>query len=81
VRNEATTISFTTDVIIEGHNIPAGRYSLFTIPMENEWTIILNKVDNQWGALKYDSLEDILRFNVKPTSSEFTERLLFSIPL
>jgi len=79
--NEATAISFTTDVVVEGHNIPAGRYSLFTIPKENEWTVILNKVDNQWGAFKYDSQEDILRFNVKPANSDFMERLLFSIPV
>jgi hypothetical protein len=79
--NEATTISFTTDVVVEGRDIPAGRYSLFTIPTEKEWTVILNKIDNQWGAFKYDSQEDILRFNVKPTNSDYMERLIFSIPV
>lgn len=76
--NEATTIQFTTDVTIEGNKVPAGRYSLFTIPTENEWTVILNKVDKQWGAFNYKHEEDFLRFKVKPMQSQYAERLQFS---
>jgi len=76
--NEATTIQFTTDVTIAGSKIPAGRYSLFTIPTENEWTVILNKTDKQWGAFNYKQEDDLPRFNVKPEKGAFTERLLFS---
>jgi hypothetical protein len=76
--NEATTIQFTTDVIVEGNKIPAGRYSLFTIPTETEWTVILNKVDKQWGAFNYKQDDDLIRFNVKPEKSPFTERMQFS---
>jgi hypothetical protein len=76
--NEATTIQFTTDVMIENHKVPAGKYSLFTIPAKETWTVILNKISNQWGAFQYNEKEDLLRFNVKPVKNEFTERLLFS---
>ncbi len=48
--NAATTINFTENVIMEGHNVPAGTYSLFTIPEKEEWIIILNKTVKQWGA-------------------------------
>ena len=48
--NAATTIQLTNDVSIEGNNVPAGTYALFSIPGKDEWTIILNKTANQWGA-------------------------------
>ena len=76
--NEATTIQFTTDVKIEGNKVPAGKYSLFTIPTENDWTIIFNKVDKQWGAFNYKQEDDLLRFKIKPEKRNFTERLQFS---
>jgi hypothetical protein len=65
--NAATTISFTENVIVEGHSVPAGTYSLFTIPDKNEWTVILNKTAKQWGAYSYKQADDLLRFKVKPT--------------
>jgi hypothetical protein len=64
--NAATTISFTEKVIIEGHSVPAGTYSLFTIPDKDEWTVILNKTAKQWGAYSYKQEDDVLRFKVKP---------------
>ena len=76
--NEATTIQFSTDVLIEGNKVSAGRYSLFTIPDESEWTFILNKIDSQWGAFNYKDTEDLLRFKVKPGIGIFTERLQFN---
>ncbi len=76
--NEATTIQFTNDVTVEGNKIPAGRYSLFTIPLENKWTIILNKDDKQWGAFNYKQQDDLIRFEVKPRKGVFYERLQFS---
>jgi hypothetical protein len=75
--NEATTIQFTTDATVQGFKIPAGRYSLFTIPTENEWAVILNKTDKQWGAFNYKQDEDLVRFKVKPESGNFIERLQF----
>lgn len=76
--NEATTIEFDNSLFIEGKKIPAGKYSLFTIPNEKEWTIILNKVYDQWGAFKYNKDKDIIRFKVKPIISHHVERLKFS---
>ena len=63
--NAATTITFTDDVTIEGNKVPAGEYGLFSIPDQNEWTVILNKTANQWGAYTYKQADDILRFKVK----------------
>lgn len=75
--NESTTIQFTTDVIIEGNKIPAGIYSLWTVPTEEDWTIIINKDYKAWG-LSYNGDEDFVRFQVKPEKANFTERLQFS---
>jgi Protein of unknown function (DUF2911) len=76
--NEATTFDVNRDVKIEGKSLKAGKYSLFTVPNENEWTIIFNKEANQWGAFKYNKEKDELRVNVKPKKSEkFTERMTF----
>jgi len=66
--NAATTINFSENVIMEGNKVPAGTYSLFTIPDKDEWTVILNKVVKQWGAYSYKQSEDFLRFKVKPIS-------------
>jgi len=64
--NSATTITFSENVIMEGNKVPAGTYSLFTIPGQDEWTVILNKVVKQWGAYSYKESEDFLRFKEKP---------------
>jgi hypothetical protein len=64
--NAATTITFTDDVTLEGHSVAAGTYGLFSIPGENEWTIILSKNPKQWGAYEYKAADDYLRFTIKP---------------
>ena len=64
--NSATVISFSENVIMEGHSVPAGSYSLFTIPDKDMWTVILNKTVKQWGAYSYKEADDFLRFQVKP---------------
>ncbi len=66
--NQATKISFSTPVKLEGHDIPAGNYSLFTIPGETEWTIIINRNTNQWGAFQYTNSDDLVRFPVTPAT-------------
>lgn len=62
--NECTTISFSENVFIEENKVPAGKYSLFTIPSEGKWTIILNKEVNLWGTNGYDMNLDLLRVDV-----------------
>lgn len=63
--NDATTITFSTDVQIEGENLAAGTYGLFTIPEQGQWTIIFNKNPEQWGAYNYDEADDVLRVQVQ----------------
>src|SRR5438128_10410362 len=48
--NEATQFIVTDDVLINGQPLKAGSYSLHTIPTPEEWTIIFNKDDGQWGS-------------------------------
>jgi hypothetical protein len=76
--NEATTIEFNHDVKLNGNNVPAGKYSLFTIPAEKEWTIIINKTAEQWGSYDYNKDDDLLRFTVSPQKSSHPhERMKF----
>ena len=77
--NEATTIEFSGDIMIEGEALPAGKYGLFTIPGESEWTVIFNKVPQQWGAFRYDANEDALRVTVEPGECEHVETMDFVI--
>jgi len=64
--NASTKISFSTPVKLNGHEVPAGKYSLFTIPGEDEWTIIISKNTNSFGAFGYKPDEDLLRFKIAP---------------
>lgn len=62
--NESTEIKFYKDVTIQGKAVKAGTYSLFAIPNATEWTIILNKDLDFWGAYSYNATNDILRVSV-----------------
>jgi len=64
--NSATVIKFTDAVKIEGKDLAAGEYALFTIPGKTEWTIIFNKGVKEWGAYTYSEANDVLRVKVKP---------------
>ena len=77
--NEATTISFSTDVMIEGKPLAAGKYALYTIPGKEEWTIIFNKKKDMSTPFPYNKTMDILRIKVKPLVNEMTEFMLFHI--
>jgi len=66
--NSATVIKFSEDVKIEGKDLAAGEYALFTIPGKTEWTIIFNKGTKEWGSYTYAEANDVLRVNVKPTA-------------
>lgn len=63
--NSATTISFSEAVKIDGKELPAGEYGLFTIPGKEEWTVIFNKGAKQWGSYEYSAADDVLRIKVK----------------
>ncbi len=77
--NEATTISFSTPVKVEGHDVPAGTYGLFAIPDKDKWTLIINKQPKQWGAYFHKPEEDLVRFDVKPQTGPATEWMAFTM--
>lgn len=62
--NEATEIEFYKNAKIDGKKVAKGRYTVYAIPTTDNWTIILNKDLDTWGAFKYDSLKDVLRVTV-----------------
>jgi hypothetical protein len=77
--NQATRITFSTPVKFNGTEMPAGTYALFTIPGENEWTVILNTNSAQWGAYQYDEKADVARFKVTPVMLSDTTLETFTI--
>ncbi|QQS35879.1 MAG: DUF2911 domain-containing protein [Ignavibacteriales bacterium] len=76
--NKNTTVSFSTDIMVEGKKLSAGTYGLHMIPSKNEWTIIFSKNNWSWGSFNYDEGEDALRVKIKPQSGEFTEWLQYT---
>jgi hypothetical protein len=78
--NDATTITFTSNVRVDGNPLSAGVYALFVIPTTTDWTVIFNDVSRQWGAFRYDPTQDALRIKVKPDTAEHQERLEYSFP-
>ncbi len=75
--NEATTITFSSDVEVEGRPLEAGTYSLFTIPAREAWTIIFNTNPGQWGDFSYDRSTDALRVQVNPEEAPMHEMMTF----
>jgi hypothetical protein len=63
--NEATVLTVEGDFMAGALHVPQGSYSLFTIPGEKEWTLILNKTAKQWGAFKYEEKTDLGRAAMK----------------
>jgi hypothetical protein len=66
--NNATRITFSTPVTLQGKPIDAGTYELFTIPNKDEWTVILQKPTQQWGSYAYDAKNDIARVTATPVA-------------
>jgi hypothetical protein len=77
--NEASVLEFNKDVKLNDKLVKAGKYSLFTIPGEEKWTIILNSIWDQWGAYNYDESKDAIRFEVKTMEVEKHEKLNIDI--
>lgn len=68
--NRVTLISLSTEAIVEGQKLPAGKYGLLTIPREDRWTVIFNTDTTLWGADGYDQKKDVLRVDVVPNVIE-----------
>ena len=77
--NESTSIEFSDDVEVEKNKVSKGKYALFTIPGEKEWTIIINKAI-AWGAYSYKQEDDVVRFTVPVQKAKsFQEKLTFNV--
>jgi len=78
--HSATSITINKPFIIDDKKIAAGKYALFTIPGENEWTVIINKNWQQHLADDYNTKDDVVRIKVKPIMQDnVTERLQYYI--
>ena len=77
--NEATSFEVNKDVKVEGQSLAAGKYGLYSIPGEKEWTIIFSKTWKQWGT-QYKEADDALRVKVSSAKTEtLTEKMTFVI--
>ena len=82
--DSATTITFDKDVNFGGSPVKAGTYTLFVIPNEQNWTVILNSQLGQWGAFDYDQFKnkDVLHVDVPVKKLDHTiEQLTFELPI
>lgn len=83
--NEATLFETDKEIKIEGKTLPAGKYSLYSIPGEKEWVFIFNSQTGQWGVKENeetteDPAKDIIRVTVHPEkSADFNERMKFEV--
>src|SRR5688572_20149729 len=68
--NEATELTTTKNIQINGTLLKAGTYSLFTIPQKDSWTIIINSEVGLWGSYNYNSKLDVMRFNIPPSTTD-----------
>jgi len=62
--NEATTFVTEGDVKVGDANVPAGHYTLFSLPSEGTWKLIINKQTGQWGT-RYDESQDLARVDMQ----------------
>ncbi len=76
--NENTTISFSTDVKVEGKPVVAGTYGIHMIPGEKVWTLILSRNYYSWGSFFYNEKEDALRAQIQAHSAPMQEWLSYS---
>ena len=84
--NKATEFVTDKDLMVEGHKLPAGKYSIFITPNENgEWNVIFNSETGQWGikrdgSANFDPAKNVLDVKVKPKmGKDLTERLVYDI--
>lgn len=78
--NEATVFETNKNVTVNGHELPAGKYGLFTLFKGHDVTVIFNKKWNQWGAFNYKKDDDQLRFDTKyETQSPSAQKMNFTI--
>lgn len=67
--NEASEIEFFRDVKINNKKVPKGRYTMYAIPNETRWTVIINRDTDTWGAFAYDAKKDEARIDLPVQAS------------
>ncbi|TAH06346.1 MAG: DUF2911 domain-containing protein [Sphingobacteriales bacterium] len=78
--HKATTIEFSTDILLGNKKIAAGKYGLFMLPGEKEWTVIINTQYDQHLADDYDPAKDVARFIATPIIlNKVVERLTYTV--
>jgi len=65
--NEATSLKTDTDLVIGGTTVPAGSYTLYTVPASGSWKLIINKQTGQWGT-NYEQGQDLARVDMNVTT-------------
>jgi len=79
--NEATKITISDDVLINGQKLAGGAYSIHVIPGKDDFTIAFNKSADQWGSFRYDAKQDALRVKAKPVwMKDSQEQLSYDMP-
>ena len=77
--NAATSLSTDSDLVVGGTTVPAGNYTLYTLPGQNDWKLIINKQTGQWGTV-YNQDQDLARVDMK-TSQLPAAMEIFTIAL
>lgn len=77
--DEATEITLSQDLDVEGRRLAAGAYTFFVVPTETKWTMVFNRVTPQWGAFNYNKEFDAMRVEVPVQEAPAAERLTYSI--
>ncbi len=67
--NEATALTTEADLNVGGVNVPAGKYTLYTLPSEGTWKLIMSKQTGQWGTI-YNEDQDLARVDMQKTALE-----------
>ena len=82
--NTATTIETDADISVGGNNLPKGKYSIYMIPSEGEWQVIINSEVGQWGVKRggettRNAEKDVVTIKAKPKKSDFKEALEYKV--
>lgn len=82
--NTATTMETDADISVKGNNLPKGKYSIYMIPSEGEWQVIINSEVGQWGIKRggettRNAEKDVLTIKAKPNKSDFKEALEYKV--
>jgi hypothetical protein len=67
--NEATTFVTTADVMVGGKHVPAGKYTIFTVPNKDKWVLIISKKTGEWGIPYPGADSDLLRADMNASST------------